>query len=50
MVILDKKLVKVQENTIDVKDSLEQIEYKKHPKRKLSLWEKIKLFFKEMIS
>jgi len=48
MVILDKKLIKVQENTIDVKDSLEQIENKKNPSKKLSFWEKIKKFFKKI--
>jgi len=49
MVILDKKLVKIQENNIDVKNSLEKIEEKKNPKKKLTLWEKIKEFFREML-
>ena len=50
LVILDKNLIKVQENTIDVKDSLEEIENRKNPKKKLSLWEMVKIFFKEMLS
>ena len=48
MIILDKNLVKVQENTIDVKQSLQNIEEKKYPLKKLSFWEKLKRFFKEM--
>ena len=47
MVILDKKLIKVQENTIDVKYSLEQIDNKK---KKKSFWEMLKEFFKEMFN
>ena len=50
MIILDKKLINIQENTIDVKNSLENIEEKKHPKKKLSLWEKIKEFFIDMFN
>ena len=50
MIILDKKLIKIQENTIDVKDSLEEIEEKKYPKKKVSFWEMLKIFFKEMLS
>ena len=41
MIILDKKLIKIQENNIDVKRSLEKIEEKKHPKKKVSFWEKL---------
>ena len=48
MVILDKKLIKIQENTIDVKDSLQDIENKKHPSKKLGLWESIKEFFRDI--
>jgi DNA repair exonuclease SbcCD ATPase subunit len=50
MAILDKKLVKIQENTIDVKDSLKNIEDKKHPKPKLSLWTRFLNFVKEMFN
>jgi len=50
MIILDKKLINIQENTIDVKTSLENIEEKKHPKKELSLWEKIRDFFIDMFN
>ncbi len=49
MIILDKKLVKIQENTIDVKSSLQKIEDKKHPLKKLSFWESVKDFFREIM-
>ena len=49
MIILDKNLVKVQENTIDVKQSLQEIENKKNPPKKKSFWELIKDFFREMM-
>jgi len=49
MIILDKNLVKVQENTIDVKQSLQKIENKKNPPKKKSFWELIKDFFREMM-
>lgn len=45
MAILDKKLITIQENTIGVKDSLQKVEDKKHPPKKLSFWEKIIKFF-----
>ena len=48
MAILDKKLITIQENTIDVKDCLQKVEDKKNPPKKLSLWENIKEFFREM--
>ncbi len=50
MAILDKKLVMLQENTIDVKDSLKSIEEKKNPSKKLSFWERFKAFLKEMFN
>lgn len=50
MAILDKKLIKIQENTIDVKDSLKTIEEKKYPNKKLSFWEKLIKFLKEMFN
>ena len=45
MAILDKNLVQIQENTIDVKDCLQKVEDKKYPKKKLSFWEAVKEFF-----
>jgi hypothetical protein len=48
MIILDKKLIKIQENNIDVKNSLESIEKKIHPVKKLSFCEQIKAFLKEI--
>lgn len=41
LTLLDKNLVIIQENNIDVKNSLENLE----KKPKLSLWEKLKKFF-----
>ncbi len=49
MIILDKKLIKIQENTIDVKQSLQKIEDKKNPPKKKTFWEMIKDFFREMM-
>jgi hypothetical protein len=46
LAILDKNLVQIQENTIDVKDCLQKVEDKKHPPKKLSFLEKIKEFFR----
>lgn len=48
MAVLDKKLIKIQENTIDVKDSLQKVEDKKNPPKKLSFWEMLKEFFLEI--
>jgi len=45
MAVLDKKLITIQENNIDVKNSLQNIEDKKNPPKKLSFWENIKEFF-----
>ena len=50
MVILDKKLVKIQENTIDIKTNLQKVENKKYPPKKLSFWEEIKEFFKDLFN
>lgn len=50
LTVLDKNLIKVQENTIDVKDSLKEIDEKKHGKKEdnRSLWQKIIDFIKEV--
>lgn len=48
MAILDKKLIKIQENTIDVKDCLKKVEDIKNPPKKQGFLEKIKDFFKEI--
>jgi len=45
----DLALIKIQENTIDIKDSLVEIEEKKNPKAKLGFWETIINFLKELI-
>jgi len=49
LTVLDKNLIKVQEHTIDVKDSLEEIDEKKFGKKEdeRSLWQKIIDFLKE---
>ena len=44
--VLDKNLIKIQENNIDIKNSLQKVENKKKPPKKLTLWESIKEFFK----
>ena len=51
LTVLDKNLIKVQENTIDVKDSLEEINNKKFWKKEdnRSFWQKIIDFLKEFI-
>lgn len=46
LVVLDKNLVKIQENHIDIKCSLENIDYKKYW-NKLNLWQKIIIFIKD---
>jgi hypothetical protein len=46
--VLDKNLVLLQENTIDVKDNLNEIHEKKFPKPKLSLWSSFLNFIKEL--
>lgn len=52
MAILDKNLVKIQENTIDTSDSLKNLEKKKNPPKKenLSLWERFVRFLREIFS
>ncbi|MBT3726845.1 hypothetical protein HOG21_03975 [bacterium] len=49
LTVLDKNLILVQENTIDVKYSLEEVHEKKFPKKEdtRNLWEKIIDFLKE---
>jgi hypothetical protein len=49
MAVLDKNLIIIQENNIDIKNSLEKIEEVKNPKKTLSLWEKITEFFKDLV-
>jgi hypothetical protein len=48
MAMLDKKLIKIQENHIDIKDNLEKVEELKNPNKQdnLGLWDKFKIFFK----
>ncbi len=46
MAVLDKNLITIQENNIDIKDSLEKVENTKNPKKNKTFWEKIKKFFK----
>lgn len=46
--VLDKNLIILQENTIDVKDNLNEIHEKKYPKPKLSLWTTFLNFIKEL--
>lgn len=50
LTVLDKNLIKVQENTIDVKDSLKEVDKKKFwiKKDNRSIWQKIIDFFKEI--
>ncbi len=49
LAVLDKNLVKIQENTIDVKDSLKSIDEKKWLyKDNRSMWQKILDFLKEV--
>jgi hypothetical protein len=47
--VLDKNLIKIQENHIDIRNSLQKIENKKNKVQKLSLWQKIIIFFKKLI-
>ncbi len=49
MAMLDKKLISIQENHIDMKDHLEEIEETKNPSKKLSLWERVVKFFKNLL-
>ena len=46
--ILDKNLILLQENTIDVKVNLKEIHEKKFPKPKLSLWSNFINFIQEL--
>ena len=48
LTVLDKNLVKIQEHTIDIKDSLIEVEEKKYPKEQMSLYERIKQFLNEL--
>ncbi len=52
LTVLDKNLVLVQENTIDIKDNLKEVDEKKHGKKidMRSLWEKIVDFLKDIFS
>lgn len=48
LAVLDKNLISIQENTIDIKDSLVEIEEKENPKPKLSFWQRFINFLKEI--
>jgi hypothetical protein len=48
MAALDKNLIIIQENNIDIKDSLEKVENIKNPKKTKTFWEEITDFFKEL--
>lgn len=50
MAVLDKKLIKIQENHIDIKDNLKEVEEKRNPKPKLSLWKRFIDFLKEFFN
>ncbi len=51
MALLDKKLISIQENNIDIKDNLKQVDEKKWiGTQKKTLWEKVRAFFKELIN
>lgn len=47
--LLDKNLTILQENTIDIRDNLQEIEDKKNPKKKLSFWQQIINFIKNLL-
>jgi hypothetical protein len=51
LTVLDKNLIIVQENTIDIKENLKEVDEKKYWKKedKRSLWQKIKDFLKNLI-
>ena len=44
--VLDKNLIRIQENNIDIKNSLEKVENKKNPKKKISLFQEFLNLFK----
>ena len=48
MAMLDKKLVKIQENHIDIKESLKEVEEKKNPTQKLWFWKSLLKLLKEI--
>lgn len=52
LAVLDKNLQKVQENTIDIKDSLEEVDKKQSPEKynNKSVWQDIMAFFKDLFS
>ena len=52
LTVIDKNLILVQENTIDIKDNLKEVDEKKHWKRidMRNLWEKIVDFLKDVFS
>jgi hypothetical protein len=51
LTVLDKNLIIVQENTIDIKENLKEVDEKKYWKKedKRSLWQKIKDFLQNLI-
>lgn len=52
LLILDKNLIKIQENTIDIKNNLKKVDEKRFWKiyQKKTLWQKIIIFLKEIFS
>ncbi len=48
--MLDKKLIKIQDNHIDIKDNLEYVESKRNPKPELTFWQRLINFIKEIFS
>ena len=46
MAVLDKNLITIQENNIDIKDSLKKVENTKNPKKKISLFQEFINLFK----
>ena len=50
MIILDKNLIKLQENHIDIKNNIKKIDNIKNREKNLTWWEKIIKFFKSLLN
>lgn len=50
LLVLDKNLKKIQENTIDIRDNLQEIEDKKNPKVRLGFWASFIEFIKSIFA
>ena len=51
LAVLDKNLIIIQENHVDIKNSLEEVENKRNPQLiELSFYNKIKIFIKELFN